>query len=225
MTEPEPLTASQPEPAPRDRRRLAAVALVAGVILGVGAVYAVGGFGGNAQDAGKCALDRALVDRLTARSIGEVAAFAPAAPSHALGDLAFAEPDGRPTTLAARRGRVVLLNLWATWCVPCRKEMPALDRLQSAVGSPDFEVVAVNLDQRDPDKPRRFRDETGIRALAAYADPSLGIFREMQKIGLAHGLPTTVLVSREGCELGSMAGPAEWDGADARALIGEALKR
>lgn len=223
MTDPTPSASTDPSPV-RSRSRIVVLAGLAGLALGIGGVYALGGFGGNAGSAGKCEFDAGLAGRLAARAVGEVAAFAPSRAPLDLSRLAFSDGDGRPVRLSDRHDRVVLLNLWATWCAPCRAEMPALDRLQRATGGPDFEVVAVNLDQHDPEKPRRFREETGIAALTAYADPSLAVFRDLQRAGLALGLPTTILVSRRGCTLGVMAGPAAWDGDEARALIGEALR-
>ena len=86
-------------------------------------------------------------------------------------DLTFKDAAGRERTLAEWRGRTVLLNLWATWCVPCRKEMPALDALQGELGGPNFEVVAVNIDTRDPEKPLAFLKEIGVTHLAYYSDP------------------------------------------------------
>jgi thiol-disulfide isomerase/thioredoxin len=120
---------------------------------------------------------------------------------------------------------VVLLNLWATWCVPCRKEMPALDALQARLGGPDFEVVAVNIDTRDPEKPRSWLKETGVTGLAYYADASAKIFQDLKAAGRAFGMPTTILIDPQGCELATLAGPAEWASEDALAFIGAALKR
>ena len=117
----------------------------------------------------------------------------------------------------------MLLNLWATWCVPCRKEMPALDALQQRLGGPDFEVVAVNIDTRDPDKPKAFLKELGIRKLAYYADPTAKTFQDLKAIGRAFGMPTTLLVDPQGCEIGTIAGPAEWASDDAVKLIQAAL--
>ena len=91
-------------------------------------------------------------------------------------------------------GKTVLLNLWATWCAPCRDEMPALDALQKEMGGDDFEVVAVNVDTGDDTKPRKFLAETGVAALAYYRDNTLGLFNELKQRGLALGLPVTLLI-------------------------------
>ena len=122
-------------------------------------------------------------------------------------------------------GRTVLFNLWATWCVPCRKEMPALDELQAKLGGPDFEVVAVNIDTRDPEKPRVWLKEVGIERLAYYADPAAKVFQELKQVGKAWGMPTTLLIDPAGCEIGTLAGPAEWASEDAIKLVSAALGR
>jgi thiol-disulfide isomerase/thioredoxin len=137
----------------------------------------------------------------------------------------FADADGKPRALSDFRGRTVLLNLWATWCVPCRKEMPALDALQAKLGSDRFEVVAINIDTRNLEKPRAWLQEVGITKLGYYADPSAKVFQDLKAIGKAFGMPTTLLVDPQGCELGALAGPAEWSGEDAVKLIEAALGR
>ncbi|HKM87751.1 MAG TPA: TlpA disulfide reductase family protein, partial [Xanthobacteraceae bacterium] len=122
------------------------------------------------------------------------------------------------------RGRTVLLNLWATWCVPCRKEMPALDALETDLGGPNFEVVAINIDTRDPAKPLDFLKDIGVTHLAYYSDPSAKVFQELKLAGKALGMPTTLIVDRAGCEIGEMAGPAEWASADGVQLVSATLK-
>jgi thiol-disulfide isomerase/thioredoxin len=207
------------------KRRLAMVVTgsIAGVAVGLAAVYGIGKIERNAPDA-VCAQAAGVVQRLAPLARGEVAAFAVADPSRRLPDLAFRDGTGAERHLADWRGRTVLLNLWATWCVPCRKEMPALEALESKLGGPGFEVVAVNIDTRDPDKPRAWLKEVGINRLAYYADPSARIFQDLKTVGRASGMPTTLLVDPAGCELGTVAGPAEWASDDAVALITTALK-
>lgn len=222
----DPQSEASPEPAaPKSSRgpKLALVAAIAAV-LGLGAVYGIGGFGGNAGEAGKCAATLATAAKLKPLATGDVAAFTPAETRRDLSALLFDRAGPAPTAIGAWKGRVVLLNLWATWCVPCRKEMPALDRLQTKLGSPDFEVVALNLDTRDAERPKKFLADIGVAGLGWYADPTLVSMKALQKLGLVTGLPTTILIDREGCELGTLAGPAEWDGPAAAALIEAALK-
>ena len=132
-------------------------------------------------------------------------------------------PDS-PWAKADWRGRTVLLNLWATWCVPCRKEMPALDALEAKLGGPAFQVVAINIDTRDLDKPKSWLKDTGIDRLTYYADPSAKVFQELKVVGRATGMPTTLLVDPAGCEIATLAGPAEWASNDAVKLVTAALK-
>jgi thiol-disulfide isomerase/thioredoxin len=207
------------------KRRLAMVVTgsIAGVAVGLAAVYGIGKIERNAPDA-VCAQAAGVVQRLAPLARGEVAAFAVADPSRRLPDLAFRDGAGAERHLADWRGRTVLLNLWATWCVPCRKEMPALEALEGKLGGSHFEVVAINIDTRDPDKPRAWLKEVGIDRLAYYADPSAKTFQDLKTVGRASGMPTTLLVDPSGCELGTVAGPAEWASDDAIALVTAALK-
>jgi len=138
-------------------------------------------------------------------------------------DLAFRDGAGRDRSLKDWRGRTVLLNLWATWCVPCRKEMPALDALEGKLGGENFEVVAVNIDTRDPQKPLAFLKDVGIKRLAYFSDPSAHVFEDLKTAGKAFGMPTTLLIDRSGCEIGNMAGPAEWASDDGVKLVSAAI--
>ena len=127
----------------------------------------------------------------------------------------FRDAAGRRLSLADFRGKVVLVNLWATWCAPCRREMPSLDRLQARLGGPDFEVVAISQDRGGMPKVIEFLTELGIRNLVPYNDKSTKSSRAFAALGL----PTTLLVDRAGNEVGRLVGPAEWDGPAAEALI------
>jgi thiol-disulfide isomerase/thioredoxin len=119
----------------------------------------------------------------------------------------FEDSKGQSRTLADFRGKIVLLNIWATWCVPCRKEMPALDRLQTTLGGEDFEVVPLSIDRGGMDGVRKFYAEVGIQKLGMYRDNSGGATRELGAVGI----PTTLLIDREGREIGRLIGPTEWD--------------
>jgi thiol-disulfide isomerase/thioredoxin len=219
---------TKPEKAARThaRKRLAMVVAggVAGVAVGLAAVYGIKTMERNAPEAA-CAQAVETARRLAPLAHGEVAAFAVADPSRRLPDLAFRDGSGAERHLADWRGRTVLLNLWATWCVPCRKEMPALAALEEKLGGPGFEVVAVNIDTRDPAKPRAWLKEVGIDRLAYYADPSAKVFQDLKVVGRAAGMPTTLLVDPAGCELGTVAGPVEWASDDAVKLVTAALER
>ena len=133
--------------------------------------------------------------------------------------LGFDTPEGTKASLADFKGRTVLLNLWATWCVPCRQEMPALDRLQGMFGSKDFAVVAVNIDTARLDRPKAFLDEIGVKNLKLYTDNTAAAFQTLKQAGKVLGLPTTILIGKDGCEIGTMAGPAQWDLEEALTLL------
>ena len=209
---------------PRVRIALIAAVVLAVAVAGLAGVYGIGGLAGNPVEAA-CRPAADLAKRLAPLAHGEVAAVAIATEPRRLPSLSFRDPGGAEKTLADWRGRTVLFNLWATWCVPCRKEMPALDALQAKLGGADFEVVAVNIDTRDPAKPRAWLAEVGISRLAYYADPSAKVFQELKAVGKAFGMPTTLLIDPQGCELGALAGPAEWASPDAVKLVEAALRR
>lgn len=135
-------------------------------------------------------------------------------------DLAFEDDRGGSRRLGDFRGKIVLLNVWATWCVPCREEMPALDRLQRELGGPGFEVVALSIDTGGVAVVKGFYEEIGIRSLPIYVDASM---RATSALGTV-GLPTTLLIDAEGREIGRHIGPAEWDSPEAVRLIAGYVK-
>jgi thiol-disulfide isomerase/thioredoxin len=154
-------------------------------------------------------------------STGEMATFVFKKQPEPLPAVRFLAADGKETGLEAFRGRTVLLNLWATWCAPCRKEMPALDRLQKSLGSDKFEVVAVAVDRKGLEGAKAFLDQIKTERLALYADPSARMGSELKAVGM----PTTILIDGQGREVGRLVGPAEWDHADAERLIKGVLAR
>jgi len=200
------------------------IAAVAGITAGAVAVYVRSMGSGNGMDglttasAGQCEGSAELAKSVSAFSKGEVAAMAAAQPPRPL-QLAFKGPEGKDMTTADLAGKTVLLNLWATWCVPCREEMPALNALQTSMGGNDFEVVAVNIDTGSDQKPKNFYQDYKIDKLAFYSDSSMGVFNAVKKEGLAFGLPATLILDKKGCLIGAMNGPAAWDSEDAKALI------
>jgi thiol-disulfide isomerase/thioredoxin len=125
----------------------------------------------------------------------------------AIASIAFEDDQGRRRILTEFRGKIVLLNIWATWCGPCRREMPSLDRLQGLLGGADFEVVALSIDRAGLEAVRKFYTDVGIRNLASYIDRSGKTTRELGTVGV----PATLLIDRDGRELGRLVGPAEWD--------------
>lgn len=212
--------------------RIIAAAALVGLGLGAVAVYVTGGPSGNnagsqavapvAADAAACTDKADRARTVAAAATGAVAAMLPADPPQSLKTLAFNGADGMPTTLEAFSGKTLLVNLWATWCAPCRAEMPALDTLQKELGGENFEVVAINIDTGSDEKPKKFLQETGIDALAYYRDASMGVFNDLKRRGLALGLPVTLLVDGDGCLLAHMNGPAEWASEDAKRLVASA---
>lgn len=199
-----------------------------GIILAA-SLYAFGGLGkffGSTAGTSACTASAAASARLKPFARGEVAGVQVLDKPTPAADLKFSNSAGEATSLASFKGRVVLLNLWATWCVPCRLEMPALDKLNEEMGAEGrFQVVAVNIDTRNLEKPRDFLKEINVKSLAYFADPSAKVFQDLKSAGRAFGMPTTVLIDEKGCELAYLAGPAEWAGADAKALIGAALRK
>ena len=145
----------------------------------------------------------------------EKASFVALKTPRPLAPLGFVDSDGATMTLSDFRGRIVLLNVWATWCVPCRKEMPALDRLQAKLGGPDFTVIPLSIDHRGRDAVTRFYRELGLSSLGIYIDKSANATYAINAVGL----PVTLLIDRQGRELGRVIGAAEWDGAEMLSLI------
>lgn len=211
--------------APRKRSSIFLIGGIAGVAIGLAAVYGVSALSGNAGGDATCRPAVDVAKKVAPFARGEVAAVNVAESPLKIPDLAFQDASGQKVTLERFRGRTVLLNLWATWCVPCRKEMPALDALEAKLGGPGFQVVAVNIDTRDPNKPKAFLKEIGVQHLAYYADPEAKVFQDLKAIGRAFGMPTTLLVDPKGCEIGTIAGPADWASDDAVKLIKAALDK
>jgi len=205
-----------------------AAAATLGLTLGFAAIYLTVGPTANAPQAAgaashqaaseentnKAAAPKAKVDGLKALSVGEMQMFVFREPQ-ALPAISFVDGDQQTRGFADWKGRITLVNLWATWCAPCRKEMGDLDRLQAQLGGDDFEVVAISLDRGSDQAPRKFLDEIGARNLAFYHDPTARIGTKLGTIGM----PATILIGRDGRELGRMVGPADWDSADAVRLI------
>ena len=216
----------RPSPRRAATRRIpfAIGAVLIGTAIGFAGVYGIGGLKRDATGDTACRPAVDLARKLAPLAHGEVAALTMATTPLRLPDLTFEGADGKPRKLSDWRGRTVLLNLWATWCVPCRKEMPALESLQAKLGGPDFEVVAVNIDTRDPEKPKNFLKEANLSRLGYFSDQKAKIFQDLKGIGRALGMPTSVLVDGRGCEIATIAGPAEWNSEDAIKLITAALK-
>jgi thiol-disulfide isomerase/thioredoxin len=200
--------------------------MIGAVLVGLLAVGAAlyGSLSGDHNPAtAECRAAKPVAERLAPLARGEVAAVTVARDPGPLPDLAFTDPQNRSTSLREMKGRTVLLNLWATWCAPCRQEMPALDKLQAEFGGPRFEVVAINIDQRNLDRPKAWLKDAGVARLAYYSDPQAKVFQDLRQAGKAVGMPTTFLLDPNGCELASLSGPAEWASDDAKRLVQAAI--
>src|ERR1043166_412744 len=203
---------------------LALATVLIGGALGFAGIYGLGGMRRNALADAPCAAALELSKKIAPLAKGEVAAVTPATKPLQMPDLAFVDADGKAKKLSDWRGRIVLLNLWATWCVPCRKEMPALDNLEGKLGSDRFAVVAINIDTRDAEKPKAFLKDNNLTRLGYFSDAKAKVFQDLKTIGLALGMPTSGLIDAQGGELGNIAGPAEWDSEDAVKLIAAAIQ-
>ena len=207
------------KPAPRKWRSPTMIVPAAALAAALGAAVLYGKGPEGSKDEAACPGAAAAAARLAPLAHGEVAALNVDKNPRPAVAISFQGADGGKLTLADFKGRNVLLNLWATWCVPCRAEMPALDRLQAKFGGADFEVVAVNIDTSRLDRPTAFLDEAGVKNLRRYADPSADSFEALRVAGKALGLPTSLLIGPDGCELAVMAGPAPWDSDDAAKVV------
>ena len=210
---------------------LVAIAIALGVVVGAAGIYWKGSPSGNAPEAeslaatsGKaCEVGPETLAKLKPLATGEVAAMAVRESAVRLPELGFNSAEGEALGIADFDGQAMLVNLWATWCAPCRAEMPALSELQSELGDETFKVLAINIDTGDVAKPKAFLDEIEVSNLGLYRDASMGVFNTLKKEGLAFGLPVTLMIGKDGCMLGAMNGPAEWASEDAKALV-RALK-
>jgi thiol-disulfide isomerase/thioredoxin len=208
---------------PRNLRGGAGVAAVIAVLAGI---YLFWGSNGNEQLTPVQIPD--LVSELPpavepktvtkALATGNLAAFVVKPERKPVAELFFLDGAGKTRSIKEWRDRVVLVNLWATWCAPCRKEMPELAGLERRYGSKDFEVVAISLD-RESAKAATFLEETQARGLKLYVDPTSKSIELLSALGL----PATVLIDRQGREIGRLLGPADWTSPEALRLISVAL--
>src|ERR1700754_3025521 len=174
-----------PRPAALRRIPLAIGAVLIGAAVGYAGIYGIGGLKRHAGGDVACRGAVDLAQKLAPLAHGEVAALTMATAPLRLPDLAFEDAEGKPRKLSDWRGRTVLVNLWATWCVPCRKEMPALEALQAQLGGANFEVVAVNIDTRDPEKPKNFLKDANLTRLGYFYDENAKVFQDLKTIGRA----------------------------------------
>lgn len=203
----------------RGTRNLTVALAALAIIALAGGVYVIARGSGNVAAAAGCeaALEQAAL--LNGANTGAVAAFTIVDRPVDVGALAFTDASGAGKSLADWKGRVVLLNLWATWCAPCREEMPSLQALQQQSGGPDFEVVPVSVDLGTDEKPKKFYADNNLSGLGFFHDGTMGVFNALKKESLAFGMPATLLIDRNSCVMGVLNGPADWASPEALALV------
>jgi thiol-disulfide isomerase/thioredoxin len=196
-------------PPPKRSVTLAGLAAIAGaaVIAVVALVWMPGGDNGPGSEAAVQAAQPLVT--------GQVANFILYPQPEPAPAVTFADESGKPHSLADFRGKVVLVNFWATWCGPCKREMPSLDRMAAALGSDRFEVLALSQDKVAVTKVRDFYFEQGIGTLPLFIDQT----GNSQRAFAITGLPATLLIDTRGRVIGRMVGPAEWDSPEALALL------
>lgn len=208
--------AARSAPAGRRLRLVWIMSALIAALLGLGTALYLD----RSPDTGKALLESSAAPVTTTEGglrFGMLAAPRP------LPTIRFVDDSGRSMTIKDFNGKVILLNIWATWCTPCRKEMPTLDRLQARLGGADFEVVALSIDggEQALAMVKDFYWKIDIGHLRIYVDPEGDAAFRLGAIGI----PTTLLLDRHGMELGRMSGIAEWDSLEAVAFIERQLAR
>ena len=200
-------------------RRRAGIAALGLVLLAGGGYGLYAAQTAQAPDAASVA-DGGTPERVTRDlATGTLAAFVVHPERKPVAEITFSDAEGNSLSLSQWKGRVVLVNLWATWCGPCRKEMPELARLQELLGSEDFEVVAISVDKQGAEVARPFLESVGAEALTLYLDPSTRVLADFKAVGL----PASILIDRSGREIGRMFGAADWASPEALRLIETAI--
>ena len=192
--------------------------------LGIAAVVWVSN--GGIGVASECPAQPSAGEAIDLVAKGELAALLATAGGRGYADLAFLDETGRPMTLEDFSGTPILVNFWATWCGPCREEMPALNALAAAYSSDIFQVVPINLDLGADgiEKAQKFLEEENLPNLPLLADPSFAAFDRLKANAVAIGLPATLLLDGKGCEIAVLQGPAQWDSPDAIKVVDELIK-
>ncbi len=205
------------------------VALIAIILAAVGiGIYVITTTSGNnlqstAANQAACAANETYSKALDATIGGEIAAVRMLDDPVDVSGLSFSDANGAPVTLSDWNGRVVLFNLWATWCAPCRAEMPALEELEASHGGDNFQVVPVSVDLGDAVKPMGFYEEINLKELPFFHEGEMKLFSTIKKQGLAIGMPVTLLVDQNSCARAVLNGPAEWASDDAVNFIKTAI--
>ncbi len=210
----------EPRPGATRSLRLAMILGLAGLAVAIAAWVLLG----NAGQARECPVQEAAATAIGDAAAGELAALNGTGDGRGYSTMAFKDAAGTPVTIADFKGKKLLVNFWASWCVPCREEMPALDALATQYNSDQFMVLPINLDigANGLEKAQAFLDENQFNSLPLYADNSFAAFERLKQEAVAIGLPATLVLDENGCELGVLQGPAEWNTPDGQSVI-EAL--
>ncbi|RYE07084.1 MAG: TlpA family protein disulfide reductase [Hyphomicrobiales bacterium] len=210
-----------------DRKRLTPSRIAIAALLSAGVAIAITFYVGNAGSpkAADCAPQVGAAEKIDAAAVGQLAALNGTGTGRGYSDMKFTDAAGNPVTLKDFAGKTLLVNFWASWCIPCRAEMPALDELAAAENDEDFMVLPINLDlgAGGMEKAKAFLDEGQWAHLPLYADSTFEAFKALQTEAVALGLPSTLLIDKKGCEVAVLQGPAEWQSADGINVI-KALK-
>ncbi|MEO0498246.1 MAG: TlpA disulfide reductase family protein [Pseudomonadota bacterium] len=201
----------------RSRRQTIAISLFIIVVCIAIGLYAVGRDAGNSGDeiamvdAPKCEAATDQGAQLASLAVGTVSEYQAATLPQNFSSIAFKDGTGADRTIGDFEGKTLFVNLWATWCGPCRAEMPGINAMSEALEGDRFEVIALSLDQGEPSVPQAFLDEIGTDALELYQDNTNAVFLDLRERGLLSGLPASYVIGPDGCLLGSVLGPAEWN--------------
>ncbi len=193
-------------------------------VAGLGVAIASWFYLGNAAEASACPVQAMQAQVIDAAAVGHLAALNGTGEGRGYADMAFTDMSGKDMTIADFKGKALLVNFWASWCVPCREEMSALDEIATQYNSDRFMVLPINLDigAGGQEKAQSFLDEGQFANLPLYADSTFAAFERLKREAVAVGLPATLLLDPEGCELAVLQGPAEWHSPDGKAVV-EAL--
>jgi thiol-disulfide isomerase/thioredoxin len=204
------------------RLRLWVILGLAGLVVAIAAWMWLG----NAGVARECPVQLEEATAIGDAATGELAALNGTGEGRGYATLAFTDAAGQAMTIADFKGKALLVNFWASWCVPCREEMPALDALATKYNSDAFMVLPINLDigAGGLEKAQDFLDENQFANLPLYADNTFAAFERLKQQAVAVGLPATLVLDENGCELGVLQGPAEWNTPDGEAVIQKLLE-
>jgi thiol-disulfide isomerase/thioredoxin len=210
-----------------ERKRLTPRRVTIAALLSAGVAIAATIWVSNAGllQASECAPQSVAAQKIDAVAIGQLAALTGTGTGRGYSGMAFTDADGNAKTLKDFAGKALLVNFWASWCIPCRAEMPALNELAAAQNDETFMVLPINLDlgAGGLEKAKAFLAEGNWPHLPLYADSSFESFKKLQTSAVALGLPSTLLLDSKGCEIAVLQGPAEWQSQDGINVV-EALK-